>query len=312
MTNLGRRDVIHGGAAIAALSLVPPVAGESPTVVDETGKKKVTVVVGAEGNGGTYAFGPAAVRIDPGTTVVWQWSGNGGMHNVIAENGSFESDLQEKAGATFEHTFEADGINRYYCEPHRAMGMKGIVLVGNTALPGATDKNEATEPAYGGWFDGVDNFDKTVDMTDRDDVTIEVGAQANGGPYGFEPAAIRIDPDTTVTWRWSGNGIHDVVAEDGSFVSDLSGDADATFTYTFRKGGVEKYVCEAHRGVGMKGAVVVNEPKDVAANISSSELALGGSFVAALLSPLAFALFLAFRRSPDTPAENTVTGSSHQ
>ncbi len=145
---------------------------------------------------------------------------------------------------------------------------------------------------FDGWFDGVDNFDGTTDLAGKDAVTVDVGAEGNGGPYGFSPAAIRVDPGTTVTWRWSGNGIHNVVAEDGSFSSDLSGDSSATFTHMFRDSGITKYVCEPHRGMGMKGAVVVDGPTDAAAGISPGELALGGSFATALLSPIAFALFL--------------------
>lgn len=312
MTRVARRDVLRGGAGIAALSLLPPVAGESPTVVDETGKEEVTVVVGAEGNGGTYAFGPAAVRIDPGTRVVWEWSGDGGMHNVVAVDGSFKSDLQQKAGATFSHTFETDGAIDYYCEPHRAMGMKGVVLVGDAALPGAAAENGTTKTTYDGWFDGVDNFDGTVDMTGKDAVTVDVGAQANGGPYGFGPAAIRVDAGTKVMWRWSGNGIHNVVAEDGSFKSDLYGDSGATFTHTFHSGGITKYFCEPHRGMGMKGAVVVDGPKNATAGISPGELALGGGFVTALLSPIAFALFLSSQKNRDTSRISQVRNRPQQ
>ena len=42
------------------------------SVKDLTGKKSVTVEVGSEGNNGAYAFAPAAIKISPGTTVVWK------------------------------------------------------------------------------------------------------------------------------------------------------------------------------------------------------------------------------------------------
>jgi plastocyanin len=32
-------------------------------------------------------------------------------------------------GVHFEHTFEATGTHRYYCAPHKALGMKGVVEV---------------------------------------------------------------------------------------------------------------------------------------------------------------------------------------
>ena len=103
--------------------------GNYDGVVDETGSSEVTVTVGAQGNGGGFAFSPAAVRIDAGTTVVWEWTGDGGSHNVVAEDGSFESEQTDEAGHTFEYEFGDSGTYKYACVPHKAMGMKGAVVV---------------------------------------------------------------------------------------------------------------------------------------------------------------------------------------
>jgi halocyanin-like protein len=97
--------------------------------VDETGSEQVTVEVGTRANGGGYGFAPAAVEVTSGTTVVWEWTGVGGAHNVVAENGAFESTYSSKQGHTFEHTFEETGTYTYYCQPHIGMGMKGAVRV---------------------------------------------------------------------------------------------------------------------------------------------------------------------------------------
>lgn len=98
-------------------------------ITDETGSDEVTVAVGAEGDGGGFAFGPAAVRIDSGTTVVWEWTGDGGNHNVVAEDGSFGSEITDESGHTFEHAFEESGTYRYVFEPHERTGMKGAIVV---------------------------------------------------------------------------------------------------------------------------------------------------------------------------------------
>jgi halocyanin-like protein len=98
-------------------------------LADRTGVSEVTVTVGAEANGGFFGFEPAAVKVSPGTTVVWKWSGEGGAHNVVAADGGFESEMVAEAGHTFEHAFEAAGTYAYYCLPHRSMGMKGAVVV---------------------------------------------------------------------------------------------------------------------------------------------------------------------------------------
>lgn len=106
-------------------------------------KDEVTVDVGAEGNGGNYAFSPAGLWIGPGTTVVWEWTGDGGRHNVASvEDSDFEfssGDAVESAEETFEQTFEEGGIAKYQCEPHASLEMKGAIAVGTdvpTAQPG--------------------------------------------------------------------------------------------------------------------------------------------------------------------------------
>jgi halocyanin-like protein len=97
-------------------------------VVDETGSGKVTVQVGAAGNGGHFAFEPAAVKVSSGTTVTWEWTDEG-TYNVAANDGSFESEMTSEAGYTFEHTFDDAGTYKYSCTPHESMGMKGVVVV---------------------------------------------------------------------------------------------------------------------------------------------------------------------------------------
>ena len=99
------------------------------SVADKTGKSEVTVMVGTEGNNGAFAFSPAAVKVSKGTKVVWEWTGKGGSHNVAAENGEFESETVNDEGHTFTQTFDSAGTYKYACTPHKAMGMKGAIVV---------------------------------------------------------------------------------------------------------------------------------------------------------------------------------------
>lgn len=94
--------------------------------VDARGEDEIVVAVGA--NGG-LAFDPVAILIEPGTTVVWEWTGDGGQHDVVHVDDAFESDLIGEVGHTFEHTFGESGIYRYVCSPHRQAGMKGAIAV---------------------------------------------------------------------------------------------------------------------------------------------------------------------------------------
>ncbi|SDZ86995.1 halocyanin domain-containing protein [Haloplanus vescus] len=144
---MNRRDFLRvagGSAAVgtAAATATPAAAqasfggwmsdvGNYSEVADATGQDEVTITVGAQGNGGNFGFDPAAVQVDPGTTVVWEWNGEGGQHNVVAEEGGdFESELSSEAGFTFEQTFDSEGVVKYYCQPHQGLGMKGVVAVG--------------------------------------------------------------------------------------------------------------------------------------------------------------------------------------
>ncbi|ESS07536.1 MAG: halocyanin domain protein [uncultured archaeon A07HB70] len=150
-STVSRRAVLRGAAVgAAAATATAGTASAQPSfggwlsdvtnyseVVDETGQEEVTVQVGVEANGGAFGFGPAAVQVDPGTTVVWEWTGEGGQHNVVAQSGGdFESELVGDAGFTHEQTLEEEGVVQYYCQPHQSLGMKGVVVVGSVPEEG--------------------------------------------------------------------------------------------------------------------------------------------------------------------------------
>jgi len=121
-----------------------------------------------------------------------------------------------------------------------------------------------TAAQYDGWLDGVDNYDGTHDYRDEDEVVVEVGA---GNGLLFGPAAILIDPGTTVVWEWTGEGGgHNVVASDETFDSgDPVPDEGTTFEHTFdgtEEGDVFNYVCTPHEAVEMKGVVAVGDVDD--------------------------------------------------
>lgn len=119
-------------------------------VVDRRGHSEVHILVGAAGNGGAFAFDPAAVRIDPGTTVIWEWTGDGGQHNVYDEDVGYESPMQSKAGATYALTFNGRGVSKYACAPHEAIGMKGAIVVGDPQALGSSSPSAEDIFAIGG------------------------------------------------------------------------------------------------------------------------------------------------------------------
>ncbi|RBI60513.1 halocyanin domain-containing protein [halophilic archaeon] len=106
-------------------------------ITDKTGASTITVEVGPDSD--EMVFAPAAIRILPGTTVNWEWIGSG-YHNVVAEDGLFNSGDPEKQ-ASFEYTFDAAETTLYYCDPHRSAGMKGAVIVEESGNSEATTSN---------------------------------------------------------------------------------------------------------------------------------------------------------------------------
>ncbi|PSP81770.1 halocyanin [Halobacteriales archaeon QS_4_69_225] len=104
---------------------------EEGAVEDARGQDAVTVEVGA---GGGFAFGPATVWVSPGTTVTWEWTGEGGAHNVVANDGPAGLDSGDPVeSGSYEYDFTDDdaGITTYYCSPHQSQGMKGGIAVGD-------------------------------------------------------------------------------------------------------------------------------------------------------------------------------------
>ena len=186
-TRVGRRGFLRAGAAGAAAATgLAAGAGTAAAqydgwfedvdnyegTYDYRGQDEVTVAVGA---GGGLQFDPAAILVDPGTTVVWEWTGQGGDHNVVTEGDGFASELVGAEGHTFEHTFddaESGATFLYYCDPHRAVGMKGAVAVGET-------DDELIDPGSGGGGGGTEASGGEGEATGT--ATNETAAGGNGG-----------------------------------------------------------------------------------------------------------------------------------
>lgn len=92
--------------------------------LNESVKQPVVHMVKMEG----MKFVPNSLEIKSGETVRWI-NESGTSHNVVANDGSFKSEMLHDKGNWFEYTFRKAGEVKYYCQPHRLMGMKGVVHV---------------------------------------------------------------------------------------------------------------------------------------------------------------------------------------
>lgn len=96
---------------------------------DRTDTSTVTVRVGAGERG--WQFDPAAITVTPGTTVTFEWTGDGGEHNVEHADGDWQNPdgVVGQAGHTWQRTFDEPGTHRFRCWPHDDLGMRGAIFV---------------------------------------------------------------------------------------------------------------------------------------------------------------------------------------
>lgn len=76
-----------------------------------------------------FAFSAPTITIDRGSSVRWR-SSTGTFHTVTPDgHQAFTGRQMNASGQTYEVRFDTPGRYRYYCEPHRAFGMTGEVVV---------------------------------------------------------------------------------------------------------------------------------------------------------------------------------------
>ena len=81
------------------------------------------------------SFTPATVTIVAGEVV--EWTKTDGLHNIVADDGSFTSGDPNIAGFVYDHTFATAGTFTYHCAVHGALGMTGTVIVTDAGGQGA-------------------------------------------------------------------------------------------------------------------------------------------------------------------------------
>jgi len=94
-----------------------------------------------------YSFDPDTARVNAGDSVVWTNNGIAGHTTTSGLNGvpdGLWNSGPMSHGATFTHAFPVDGTFNYYCQPHHALGMTGVVVATTSGL-GATSGPKKVE-----------------------------------------------------------------------------------------------------------------------------------------------------------------------
>lgn len=119
-----RRRMLTGAASVLGIGAAAMLAGcarpGKPAVVPSDDGVKAAVTVRAIDN----KFEPAEIEIAPGQAVRWVFEGQM-EHDVVAEDGSFVSELQK--GGSYTHLFESVGEFAYDCSIHPEM--TGVIRV---------------------------------------------------------------------------------------------------------------------------------------------------------------------------------------
>lgn len=87
-----------------------------------------------KGERGVMVFEPAVLQIAPGDTVTFVPTDMG--HNVESIEGMLPEGAEPFVGKMNEKvvvTFEKEGVYGFKCKPHYAMGMVGLIVVGDAA-----------------------------------------------------------------------------------------------------------------------------------------------------------------------------------
>ena len=149
---MNRRDFLRTAGGMAGAAAATTAASGSAVAAAENGTTHTVEITDG------LAFEPESLTVAPGDTVVFENVGNAG-HSVTAyaddipeeadywASGGFDDEQAARdgwdannggvfyQGESWEHTFETEGVYRYFCTPHRSLGMKGAVVVGEGRLP---------------------------------------------------------------------------------------------------------------------------------------------------------------------------------
>lgn len=198
-------------AAALVVGPIPPLFAESDEVLIS-----VTLAQG---------YSPSAVEATTGTTIIWRNDELAniaalpdaiGRHQVVAEDGSFESPVLISK-ASWSMTFNDPGTIAYRCKIHPQL------MTGSLTFTGAAIKPEPLE--------------RTVKIVEPDPNVPDT--------YGYDPKNIVVKAGTTITWRNEGTLDHTVTADDKSFDSGTI-PPGGTYVRTFKTTTALRYHCDPH------------------------------------------------------------------
>ena len=118
-----QKNILGGAFALVALGSLPANAAE------------FEVKMLNRGEAGAMVFEPAFLRIAPGDTVTFVPTDRSHNAESLKDMTPVGAEpFKGKMNAPVTVTFETEGVYGYKCLPHYAMGMVGVVVVGDPAV----------------------------------------------------------------------------------------------------------------------------------------------------------------------------------
>ena len=112
------------------------------------------------GKDGSMVFEPAYVKVAVGDTVIFKPTQVGAHFAVSVLVPSGSNPFRGEVDKAFKLTVDKEGLFLYVCEPHRALGMAGVIQAGRPVNLAEAKAVAAKEQA--GFAMGKDRFDKAL------------------------------------------------------------------------------------------------------------------------------------------------------
>ena len=117
---------IAGLLSALALSLAMVGCAHSVKPVSDMTRNQVAML--------DFRFQPESLNVFAGDTVIWVSKGHIPHTTTSGANGTPDGlwDTKHLArGESFSYVFSQPGTYRYFCRPHKGLGMKGVIVVTN-------------------------------------------------------------------------------------------------------------------------------------------------------------------------------------
>ena len=111
-----------------------------------------------QGKEGTMVFEPSYLRAAVGDTVVFKPTQVGAHYSASLALPAGAKPWRGEADKEFRVKLEKEGVYAYICEPHKVMGMAGVIQVGKPVNLAAVREVALKEQAS--WAMNKDRFDK--------------------------------------------------------------------------------------------------------------------------------------------------------